>query len=54
MILLQAHSAFDLDGLASHAQVFLDTQARPTAGIACDSYHGVLLAPGGLGAERGV
>jgi UDP-N-acetyl-D-glucosamine dehydrogenase len=26
VILLQAHSAFDLDGLASHAQVFLDTR----------------------------
>lgn len=26
VILLQAHSAFDLDDLASHAQVFLDTR----------------------------
>lgn len=36
MILLQAHSAFDLDALASHAQAFLDTRARPTADIASD------------------
>ena len=34
MILLQAHSAFDLDALASHARAFLDTRARPTADIA--------------------
>lgn len=25
VILMQAHSAFDLDALASHAQAFLDT-----------------------------
>jgi hypothetical protein len=36
VILLQAHSALDLGALASHAQVFLDTRARPTANIACD------------------
>ena len=36
VILLQVHSAFDLDALASHAQAFLDTRARPTAGIASD------------------
>ena len=36
MILLQADSAFDLDALASHAQAFLDTRARPTADIASD------------------
>ena len=29
MILLQDHSAFDLDGLASRAQVFLDARAFP-------------------------
>jgi UDP-N-acetyl-D-glucosamine dehydrogenase len=49
VILLRAHSAFDLDALASHAQAVLDTRASPTAGIASDSYHGLLLAPGGLG-----
>jgi UDP-N-acetyl-D-glucosamine dehydrogenase len=32
VILLQAHSAFDLDGLASHAQVFLDTRGASRGG----------------------
>jgi UDP-N-acetyl-D-glucosamine dehydrogenase len=32
VILLQAHSAFDLDGLASHAQVFLDTRGVSDGG----------------------
>jgi UDP-N-acetyl-D-mannosaminuronate dehydrogenase len=32
VILLQAHSAFDLDGLASHAQVFLDTRGASPGG----------------------
>ena len=36
VILLQVHSAFDLDARASHAQAFLDTQARPAADIASD------------------
>jgi hypothetical protein len=36
VVLLQVHSAFDLDALASHAQAFLDTRARPTADIASD------------------
>jgi hypothetical protein len=36
VVLLQAHSAFDLDALASHAQAFLDTRTRPTADIASD------------------
>ena len=26
---MQAHSAFDLDALVSHAQAFLDIRARP-------------------------
>ena len=32
VILLQAHSAFDVDGLASHAQVFLDTRGASHGG----------------------
>jgi UDP-N-acetyl-D-glucosamine dehydrogenase len=32
VILLQAHSALDLDALASHAQVFLDTRGASHGG----------------------
>ena len=55
--LRQAHSAFDLDALASHAQAFLDTRARPTADIAydpggsqpTDADHRVMDTVGGTG-----